>query len=299
MIKKPMLAVKISNIKALKYPLLASPKFDGIRALTISSQLVSRKFKPIPNSHIRKLAKGLPDNLDGELILNDGTIAGAKFGETSSAVMGEDGEPNVRYLIFDYVKGALTKPAIQRQKDLQDYIGAADAKGFLVYVAQTIINNEAELLDYEARCLANGFEGAMIRSMNGPYKEGRSTEAEGYLLKLKRFNDAEATIVGFEEKMHNENEKEEDAFGHAKRSQKKEGLVPAGTLGKFYVKGIVNFQEMEFEIGTGLDDALRLEIWKHKSKYLGKVVKYKYQKCGMKEKPRFPVFLGFRDEIDL
>ena len=41
---------------------------------------------------------------------------------------------------------------------------------------------------------------------NAPYKQGRSTVREGYLLKVKTFLDDEATVVRFEERMHNGNE---------------------------------------------------------------------------------------------
>ena len=56
---------------------------------------------------------------------------------------------------------------------------------------------------------------------------------------------------------------------------------------------------LEFSCGSGLNDALRDEIWKNQSKYLGKLVKYKYMSKGIKELPRHPVFIGFRDETDL
>lgn len=294
MIKKPMLAEKITDIKALKYPLYASPKFDGIRALVINGELLSRKFKPIPNKYVRSLAKGLPDGYDGELLLQ--TEEGwASFNETSSAVMSEDGEPNVKYLVFDYVKDSISKPAKDRIEDLKD--SWDDLNSFALRVVQRIISDEEELLEYETQCLEAGLEGVIVRAMNSPYKEGRSTEREGYLLKLKRFEDSEARIVGFEEKQHNTNTKETDAFGYAKRSSAKAGMVGMNTLGKLYAID-PNFTE-QVEIGTGFDDALRKEIWEHQDKYLNRLVKYKHQKCGQVDKPRFPVFLGFRDERDL
>jgi DNA ligase-1 len=48
-----------------------------------------------------------------------------------------------------------------------------------------------------------------------------------------------------------------------------------------------------------LNDELRLSIWENPEKYLGKLIKYKYQNFGIKVAPRLPVFLGFRDESDL
>jgi DNA ligase-1 len=56
---------------------------------------------------------------------------------------------------------------------------------------------------------------------------------------------------------------------------------------------------VEFEVGTGFDDGLRLAIWKNKDYYGKKIVKYKFFPTGSKDKPRFPVFLGFRDAIDI
>ena len=294
---KPMLASMITDMDALNYPVLASPKFDGIRALTLDV-LVSRNLKPIPNVYIRERAKSLPNNLDGELILNNGTIAGATFSETSSAIMKRGGEPDVKYYLFDYVKDSLNKPAISRQKDLlQVYLNHHKTSDFIVLVISKPISNKTELLLYEEKCLADGYEGVMIKSTDGRYKEGRSTESEGYLLKLKRFMDSEAIVMGFAEMMHNKNDAEEDFLGHTKRSSAIAGLVPAHTLGKLYVKDIKN--SVEFEIGTGFNATMRSRIWKHQELYLNKIVKYKYQVCGMKNKPRFPVFIGFRDERDM
>ena len=298
-IRKPMLASKVKDLALLKYPLFASPKFDGIRALTIDGILLSRTFKPIPNDAIRKAAEGLPNNLDGELILDDGSVAGAHFGETTGAVMRKDGVLDVKYYVFDYVKDSLAKPFVQRQKDLMLAMInlPTKAKAFIVLVEQKLINNAVELLTYEHECLANGYEGIMVRGIDSPYKEGRSTENEGYLLKLKRFEDSEAIVLGFEEKMHNANEREEDAFGRGKRSQAKGGLVPVNTLGKLLVRDMET--GIEFEVGTGFDDTQRYDIWHHKSNYLNRIIKYKHQLCGAKDKPRFPVFLGFRDKKDM
>jgi DNA ligase-1 len=50
---------------------------------------------------------------------------------------------------------------------------------------------------------------------------------------------------------------------------------------------------------AGLNDKLRQEIWDHQEKYLGAVIKYRYQPYGMKDRPRFPTFIGFRDVRDM
>jgi len=287
-IKKPMLAETCEDLEKLNFPVLASPKLDGIRALKINNEAMSRKFIAIPNTHIQSLFAALPDGLDGELMVN-----GQTFNQIQSSVMTEGGAPNIEYWVFDYVKSSLKTPYEQRMKDLS----ALALPPFCIKVIPKLINNVNELMICEAECLAAGYEGVMIRSPGSPYKCGRSTAREGYLLKIKRFKDSEAVVLDLKERMHNANEAEIDELGHTKRSSHKANLIPDGTLGKFVVRDLTS--GIEFDIGTGMDDALRQEVWDNKKNYIDKIVKYKYQEAGMKDKPRFPVFLGFRDPRDI
>jgi DNA ligase-1 len=135
----------------------------------------------------------------------------------------------------------------------------------------------------------------MLRDPYGTYKFGRSTVNDNILLKVKRFLDDEAELIDIQEKMSNQNPEELDAFGHIKRSASLEGMVPTGVAGTLIVR---TKDGMEFGIGSGLNYELRVELWNNKEKYLGKLVKYKYFPQGVKELPRHPVFLGFRDPED-
>jgi DNA ligase-1 len=164
-------------------------------------------------------------------------------------------------------------------------------------VPHTLINTQEELDLYESLRLAEGFEGVMIRDPQGPYKQGRSTEREGWLLKVKRFLDSEAEIIGFEEEMHNTNPAETSETGHMKRSSRQEGLVGKNTLGALKVRDIKS--GVEFSIGTGFTAAYRAIYWDQREKLLGEIVSYKYQPTGVKDRPRFPVFKGFRHKDDL
>jgi DNA ligase-1 len=294
LITKPMLAEKLIDKQgeimwsAIKYPILCTPKLDGIRSLKISGQCLSRNFKPIPNLFVREFIQTyLPDGVDGEL------MAGGNFNEVTSHIMTRSGTPDFRYYIFDYVKEDLKKPYQDRIEDLKKLEGIAR----VTLILPVWIYNETELLLYEETCLRDGYEGVMIRSPLGPYKCGRSTVKEGYLLKLKRFADGEAEVIGFEEKMHNLNEVTIDELGHTKRSSHKENLVPAGTLGNLLVKDLDH--GWEFGIGTGFDDKLRQEIYDHQAEWMHRIVKYSYQLAGMKDLPRFPSFEGVRDPNDM
>ena len=89
-ITKPMLAGKCERMNALSFPLLATPKLDGIRCLKIGGRALTRSFNPISNIHTREwIEANLPDGVDGELI-----VRGATFSETAGHVGRESGEPD-------------------------------------------------------------------------------------------------------------------------------------------------------------------------------------------------------------
>ena len=54
MITRPMLAETVEDVNSINYPVLVSPKLDGIRILKIDGNIVTRKFKPLPNTYTRQ-----------------------------------------------------------------------------------------------------------------------------------------------------------------------------------------------------------------------------------------------------
>lgn len=288
---KPLLAGTLKFIEqAQKYPYACSQKLDGIRSLVLSNQAVSRKLIAIPNRHINKAMSVLPHGIDGEII-----IPGRTFNEIQSIVMSfeAEGESEFEFHAFDYVKDSTEKEYLERIEDLKKL----ELPPFVKLVLPTIVNNSAELEALEEKYVTEGYEGIMLRDPRGKYKCGRSTLKEGILLKYKRFEDSEAVVIGFNEKLKNENELGQDELGHAKRSSSKEHLVPMDTLGSFEVRDIET--GIEFSVGSGLNSELAKEIWDNRDKYLGKTISYRYQKSGMKSKPRNPTFRGFRDPRDM
>jgi DNA ligase-1 len=290
-ITKPMLAGTYDAAKA-KFPYMATPKIDGIRFLMINGVAVSRTFKPIRNQHIQQLLQQtLPDGVDGELTCGD------TFQSSSSAIMSTDGKPDFKCWVFDYIDPSADtiQPYIDRinHSVLTEIDAAHD---FISVLRPEIVLAEEELKVVEQAYLDAGFEGVMLRDPKGTYKFGRSTVKENILLKVKRFLDDEAELIDILEKQHNQNEAQQDAFGRTKRSVCQDGMVGAGTAGTLVVR---SRDGLEFGIGSGLDDALRAAIWANPAAYKGMLVKYKYFPVGVKEKPRHPVFLGFRDQDDL
>lgn len=272
---KPMLAATAEDPSKLKFPLLATPKLDGIRCLNVGGRALSRSFKPIRNNRVQELIAELPHGTDGELIAGN-------FQSTTSTVMSADGGSDFEYWVFDVVGDGPYKDRVKRIPEhtkvhrlLPELIGSYDA-----------------LLRYEETCIEEGFEGIIVRDPDGPYKFGRSTLREGWMVKVKRFVDSEAIVLGVEEQMQNMNPVVPDAFGYSRRPGGKTLSVPKGTLGSLVVRDTTT--GVEFSIGSGFDDALRAALWL--SPPLGRIVKYKYQPTGVKTAPRFPVFLGFRED---
>lgn len=279
---KPLLAATLKNLDAVRYPVLASPKLDGIRCIVRGGVALSRKLKPIPNKHVQQSLRGF-DCLDGELM-----VAGADYNAVQSAIMSVEGRPDFTYHVFDTTDDP--RPYLER-------LGALDTARLpepYRVVAHAIIYSESQLLFYEEQCIKAGHEGVMLRDADGRYKHGRSTEREGILLKMKRFEDAEAEVIGFEERMHNGNELERDALGNAKRSAAKAGMVGRGDLGALVVRYTGGGQV--FSVGSGFTDEQRREIWDNRGAYLGKMATIKYQEFSRYGVPRFPVFKGFRQD---
>jgi DNA ligase 1 len=295
-ITAPMLAGTLPPDQDPAFPVQASPKIDGIRALKVGGKVQSRTFKPIPNKYIReRLERLLPDGADGEILFGD------TFQACTSMVMSVDKVPDgpVTYFMFDYVKSDVRRPYVERMADMRAFFGGADSvaedRVKVVPLYSVAIETTDELQAFEEHVLGEGYEGVMVRKPDGAYKCGRSTLREGLLLKIKRFSDDEAVVIGAEELLHNENETTQDAFGRSKRSSHQDNKRPAGVLGALVVRSKAG---VEFKIGTGFSADDRKALWQRRQSLVGQWVKYKYLEVSVKTAPRHPVFLGFRDPMD-
>lgn len=285
---KPMLAGKCTGTANLRYPVMASPKLDGVRAIVLNGVVLSRSLKPIPNQFVQRMFRDL-EGYDGELIVGDPTAPDA-FRKTTSGVMSIEGQPNVTFHVFDRIDLNYQLLAWDKRTPHQSFTQVS-------IVEQTLCYDERSVLMEEDRCLAMGYEGLMLRDPAAPYKFGRSTEREGYLLKLKRFQDSEAVVLGMEERMHNGNEATINALGHTERSGHQANLVGTGTMGALLVQDLKT--DVQFSIGSGFDDKERARWWAMGGAAIGKVVRYTHFAIGAKDKPRFPIYDGERSLDDL
>lgn len=292
---RPILAGMIkteAELEKLRYPVLVSYKYDGIRALVIGGQVLSRHMKPFRNPELQKLFSNLPEGTDGEIIWGEPEAKDC-FRKSYSACMDSNGTgERLTFYVFDNFnrEGGF-------EKRLNWLYGWVDENGpaQVKVVDHRPVYSAVELLEWEKRYLDRGAEGIMIRSMNGKYKFGRSSVNEQILLKFKRFEDCECKIEGYFELQHNTNPAKSDAFGLTERGSSKEFMVPANALGGFDVVAINGtFEGQHFGVGGGFTMVERNEIWAEKDAMIGRIIKVKYQVMGY-DKPRFPQWLGFRD----
>lgn len=301
---EPMLAATLEPGMATTWPKLASPKLDGFRALVRKSTLLSRNMKPIPNQELQA-RYGRPEfeGLDGELITGLPWAPGV-FNLSSRVVRNAGADASCTgFYVFDLwnVGGKFADRFAQVVARCGLYSTGIQASLQLWPVEHVLATNEVMAKDLEESWLARGYEGMMLRDPNGVYKNGRSTLAEGGLLKVKRFEDAECVILECIEERKNTNANEGDAFGRTKRSTKKEGLVGKDTLGGFLVRGVNGkYKGQEFRCGTGvLTQTQCVALWRVRGSLKGREFTYKFFPSGTVDLPRFPMFLKADWLVDL
>ena len=125
---------------------------------------------------------------------------------------------------------------------------------------------------YAEDCVAEGFEGIMIKSMDAPYECKRSD----FWMKWKPTITVDLNIVGFEE-------------GTGRN---------AGRLGAIICEGEDDGRLINVNVGSGLSDADRDEYWSARDKLLGDVIEVEADAVTQNQDGtyslRFPRFVRFR-----
>lgn len=289
---KPMLAhSKEVDLDTMKYPMLISPKLDGIRCIIRNGVPLSRSLKPIPNEHVHNMLydAGL-EGFDGELIVT------GDFNSVQSAIMSTTGQPEFTYNVFDLVDCPKLS-FVERLALLNHRYHKLDELTKLVVrlVPQLTVNSSAETRAQAFTNLVDGFEGSILRSPKAKYKFGRSTAKEAGMLKLVEWHRSEAIVISLEELMHNENPATINEVGASVRSHEQAGLVPGGKLGALVCELVETGRT--FKIGTGFSDFNRVAFWATDS--IGKTVTFKFKEFSKYGVPRHPVFCGFRHTEDM
>jgi DNA ligase-1 len=236
-----------------------SEKLDGVRAYWDGKQFLSRQG----NRYYAPdwFVEGLPDTpLDGELWLDRG-----KFQRAVSIARRQDKSDHwkeLRFVIFD--APAMPDAFEDRLAYYQDFLVRAKPP-FALGHAQTLCRNLDHLNEELQRVLGLGGEGLMMRQPQSKYAQGRSST----LLKVKRFRDEEAVVIGH--------------LAGAGRHK--------GRLGAVQVR-LPN--GIEFAVGTGFSDR---EL--DNPPPIGSTITFRYQELSEAGVPRFPSFVGIRQDAVL
>jgi DNA ligase 1 len=300
---KPMLATNVENFSALKFPKLASPKLDGIRGTMHDGVVRSRSLKDIPNVNVQAKFKGLPNGLDGEFIV--GSPSKDPYKRSHSVVMSDDKPADdVRWFVFD-IQGTSSRYAARYAELVNMYGdgGSFENDGRVVVVPHLLIQNLDELAAFENTVLEQGYEGVMLNDPNAFYKHGRASENSAELLKVKRFKDAEAVVIDCECEYENQNLAVTNELGRTHRSSHQAGKVAKDTLGVLHCRSINGrFDTVQHDVAiSSLTHAERKEVWERYKKggVVGQILTYQYFEPGSDERPRHPIFKGWRDRRDM
>lgn len=305
---QPQKAVDVDESK-IKFPCYLFKKYDGCRMLNLFGTAIGRSMKTHGNRYITtEFSKPCYVGMDGEV------IAAAENAQdlcrtTTSAINSHDGQPAVEWLVFDYVtEETKDLPYSQRYELLKQKVAECGDKR--VRVAEVyLVNNLEEMHALEEKWLAENYEGLIGRSLEGRHKSGRATMREGSYWRKKQFSDAEAICTGLEEACENRNDAKTNELGLTERSTHKENMVPKGVVGNLLARAcediVVNGKVLvakgqQMVIGPGcMTHDMRKYYWENKDKIIGQYVKFKFFAHGVKEKVRFPVYLGLRAESDI
>jgi len=236
-------------------PYFVSEKLDGIRGYWDGKQLYSKQGTPFMAPSW--FTDGFPDTpLDGEL-----WIARNHF-ETVSGIVRTQNNQNadwkrVKFMIFDLPHSTL--PFSQRVVRMRQLVRDCD-NPYLHMIEQKKLSDSTELFHLLDSIVSAKGEGLVLHHEDALYQHKRSKQ----LMKLKKFNDADATVMGY-------------VPGKGKYT---------GMLGALLVK---TQDGIRFKIGTGFSDKER-----QTPPPIGSTIIYKYTGKTKNNIPRFATFMRVR-----
>jgi len=214
---------------------------------------------------------------DGELVAIE-TALDDTYKNTMKLSRTKEAEKHgLKMLVFDYLpiedfKTQSTTLAYHRRNGhLQSIFYQHSFKFFEVLPILYCGTDTSKIIEILDEQVDKGEEGIMINLTESSYVFGRTNA----LLKVKKFQDMELKVIGFEEGINK----------------------LQGTLGAL----ICEYKNNTVKCGSGFSDELRQEIWANQEAYLGKQATIKYfsesydSKTGLPSL-RFPIFMRFRED---
>jgi DNA ligase-1 len=282
---KPMLAQDFEKYKhKVKYPATCQPKYDGVRALAyrLNGKVVlqSRGGDFYDVKHITDILEtrlGADTILDGEVYVH-----GMSLQAINSLIRRpQEGSKVLQYWVYDIVND---KPWATRKDDTVDFgdverVVTDTAEGLVIVDVgnySNVAENEADVYWLQSVYMKQGFEGAIVRTPTGLYREGyRSPD----LLKVKSWKDAEFVIHSF-------------TSGKGKFEN-----VPTFTC--LVDPSKPDTGDNTFDVTPKGTEQERRELLDNGPNLIGKLMKVKFFDFSPYGIPLYPVGLGIRDKSDL
>ena len=158
----PMLACDWHE-QEVKFPCIVQQKIDGVHALNRNGILLGRSLKKHDNFYTTDKFS-LPEfhGFCGEMILGDNPAADDLCRLSSGALRRIQGEPEIMWLLFDYVTDAVLHQGYrERMRILFDLVlNLPDQLSKNIRIIKSkAVKNMQELLEFEDKCLNEGYEG--------------------------------------------------------------------------------------------------------------------------------------------
>lgn len=272
---KPMLAVDFNEYKdKIKYPVYVQPKLDGIRCIVRKDGMWSRNGKAIISApHIYDTLSHLFNEnpnlvIDGELYIHSNqndfnTICSlVKKTKPTEHDLAESARL-IEYWIYDVPSHKATFD--HRKVSLHQFKHFDKIK----VVTTSRVNNEDELKEQYGMFMSEGYEGLMVRTVDGKYENKRSKN----LLKYKTFHDNEYIILDVYE-------------GKGRLANKVGQMLFKNEDGKEFYSTV-----------NGTEEYLT-ELWLQKDQLIGKLATIKYFELTIEGIPRFPKVINV-DRFDI
>lgn len=281
---------KISGKKILE------PKLDGVRVITVINAQnktvtqYTRNGKVLENfSHITRAIESNIDLFERSIIL-DGEMVSSSFQALMTQVHRKEHvqADDARLMLFDilplteFQAGKSVLGQRRRSNLLKSLKPAFEKIGYVDIISQIEVDldqfvGELQFKEYNEKAIAAGYEGILVKDPEAKYECKRSHA----WLKIKPFLTVDLAIVALEE-------------GTGKN---------LGKLGALICEGLDQGRRIRVNVGSGLTDEQRDEIWQEQDSVIGQVVEIKAD-CVTKSQdsdqvyslrfPRFERFRGFK-----
>ena len=274
-LEPPVLATVIEKVKPESIDwdtATLQPKLNGNRCLYKNGQLYSRGGKEIKLPHILNAIKtyGLDHlHLDGELYIH-----GVPLQHINSLIKDPRKESEaLEYHIYDVVD---TEKSFHDRFITPLLFGGTVPQGIIEFVDTVPVYNMDEVKDLDAEWVKEGFEGSILRHGTQGYEVGKRSRK---LLKVKMYQDAEAEVIGYDDRADNHVEGKDPLHNFVWVCRNP--FNPETTFEVTPQGSWVEVHEQRQSVGA----------------FIGKQLKFKYFELSEARIPQQPVALGWRDEL--